>query len=92
MSTSTLHYCHLVPEVVPPPPPFRDLFRAVVLVREPVSNGWRNDVSDWLVAAGCRDMLAWGDECTQWDDAVDWASLAFNGGVGLSDDRFVMTT
>ena len=70
--TSAVRYLQVAPEEASLP----DLgslprFRAVVLAREVVSNDWRNRVSDWLVAAGCLYMLAWGHECSVWDDALD---------------------
>ena len=67
-------------------------FRAVVLVREIVSNDWRNRVSDWLVAAGCLYMLAWGHDCSGWDDAVDWSSISAFDFKPIPPERFVMTT
>ena len=67
-------------------------FRAVVLVRESVSNDWRNRVSDWLVASGCLYMLAWGDECSVWDDAVGWANISACDNKPIPPERFVMTT
>jgi hypothetical protein len=67
-------------------------FRAVVLVREIVSSDWRNRVSDWLVAAGCLYMLAWGHECSVWDDAVDWANIGAFDFKPIPPERFVMTT
>lgn len=90
--TSSLRYLRLDPGGALPALDGAGPFRAVVLVRLPVDNDWRNQVSDWLVAAGCLYMLAWGDECTKWDDAVDWAVLdAFDFGP-IPHERRVTTT
>jgi hypothetical protein len=91
--TSVVRYLQVAPEEASLPdlggfPPFR----AVVLVREIVSNDWRNRVSDWLVAAGCLYMLAWGRECSVWDDAVDWANISAFDFKPIPPERFVMTT
>jgi len=67
-------------------------FRAVVVVEEVVSPEWRAVVSKWLVDADCLYMLAWGRECSLWDDSVDLANLqAFDFGE-IPDRHFVMTT
>ena len=67
-------------------------FRAVVVVEEVVSPEWRAAVSKWLVDADCLYMLAWGRECSLWDDSVDLANLqAFDFGE-IPDRHFVMTT
>jgi hypothetical protein len=88
-----VRYLQVVPERATLPsleglPPFR----AIVLVRETVSNDWRNRVSDWLVSSGCLYMLAWGIDCSVWDDAVDWSNLAAFDFKPIPPDRFVMTT
>jgi hypothetical protein len=67
-------------------------FKAVVIVEIPVDSDWQWQVSQWLVASGCLYMMAWGFECSSWDDAVDWANLEmFNYG-NIPDNAFVMTT
>ena len=88
----TLHYTRLDPGGALPPLGCAEPFRAIVLVRRPVDNEWRNRVSDWLVAAGCLYMLAWGHDCSKWDDAVDWANIAAWHSAPIPEDRFVMTT
>ena len=67
-------------------------FRCVVIVEADVSSDWRLSMSDWLVDAGCRYMLAWGRDCSLWDDTVDEANLArFNFG-DMPEDQRVTTT
>ena len=37
-------------------------------------------------------MMAWGVECSSWDDSVDWANHTVTGLDNIPDDQFVMTT
>jgi hypothetical protein len=67
-------------------------FRAVVVVEEVVSPEWRAAVSQWLVESGCLYMLAWGHECSLWDDSVDLANLQVFDFGEIPDREFVMTT
>lgn len=53
---------------------------------------WQWDVSRWLVASGCRYMLAWDKECSAWDDAVDEADLERFDYGDIPDEEVVMTT
>ena len=48
-------------------------------------------MSRWLVASGCLYMMAWGRDCSLWDDNVDCANIKnFTG--DIPDDKFIMTT
>ncbi len=67
-------------------------FKAVVIIEMPVTPEWRDLTSTWLVESGCRYMMAWGHECTLWDDSVDWASLEQFDYGNSPDAPFVMTT
>jgi hypothetical protein len=84
-------YVHLRPDQAPPPLAVGP-FKAVVIIEEPVTAEWRDDVSDWLVESGCLYMMAWGDECSLWDDSVDFANLREFDFGDIPDDRSVMTT
>src|SRR3546814_2317896 len=48
-------------------------YRAVVIIEAPVTAEWRSLVSAWLVKSGCLYMMAWGPDCSLWDDSVDYA-------------------
>ena len=37
-------------------------------------------------------MVAWGTECSSWDDSVDWANIEALDYLEIPDDKFVMTT
>lgn len=60
-----------------PLPDIADLkpYRAIVIIEADVSDEWQWLVSKWLVNSGCVYMLAWGQDCSSWDDSVDWASI-----------------
>lgn len=64
----------------------------VVIVEAKVSAEWQSLVSDWVVRCGCLYMMAWGIECSSWDDSVDWANIDKYGEEPIPDDGFVMTT
>lgn len=59
-----------------------------------VSNDWRNKCSDWIVKSEqCYWALAWGHECSIWDDALDYSYLEFcNYELPDDDDYTLMTT
>lgn len=59
-----------------------------------VSNDWRNKCSDWIVKSEqCYWALAWGHECSIWDDALDYSYLEFcNYDLPDDDDYTLMTT
>jgi hypothetical protein len=88
----TIRYQRLAPEapigVVGPERPFL----AMVIIRDAVSPEWQWDVSQWLVAAGCLYMCAWGPGCSSWDDSVDYANLERHSYGDVPDERVVMTT
>src|SRR5215213_4311350 len=66
--------------------------RVVVIAESAVSPFWQARVSTWLARSGCLYMMAWGENCSSWDDSVDVANLEeFNFGE-IPDDRFIMTT
>jgi hypothetical protein len=90
--TESIHYLHLPPGSALPDIAHLSPYRAVVIIAAQVRADWQWMVSDWLVASGCLYMMAWGPDCTTWDDSVDVANLeAFDFEV-IPDDRFVYTT
>ncbi len=93
MSNKTsLQYLQLIPdqavvEISPPKP-----FLAVLVIEEPVSQQWQDQVSRWLIRSGCIYMMAWGLNCSEWGDSVDFANIErFNYGE-IPEDEMVMTT
>jgi hypothetical protein len=67
-------------------------FRAVVVVEDSVTPEWRMAASRWLVASGCLYMLAWGVDCSSWDDSVELANREIFDFGDIPDEAFVMTT
>ena len=37
-------------------------------------------------------MVAWGRDCSAWDDSVDWAAILASKNAVIPDDQSVMTT
>ena len=90
MTTTTLRYLHLPPDAALPEidlPPFT----AIVLVEDEVSETWQWDASRWLVASGCRYLLAWGRDCDAWNEAVGEAFLEANDYEDVPAEREVLT-
>ena len=86
-----VRYLHLRPQE-PPPEIAVGPLRAVIVSEAKVSQEWRRHIAEWLLAGGCLYVVAWGVECEDWHDTVDWAHLeSFDYG-DIPDDRFVMTT
>ncbi len=75
----------------PPNLGFDKPFKCLVLIREDVTDTWRGKVSRWLVESGCLWMMAWGRDCSLWDDSVDCANIEMFPG-DIPDDKFVITT
>jgi hypothetical protein len=88
----TAIYLHLPAGHTPTPLNGCIPFRVVLVIEQPVTHEWQTLVSEWLVWSGCLYMVAWGRDCSSWDDSVDIANLsAFNFGE-IPEDAFVMTT
>ena len=90
MSTKTQRYLHLLPDAEPPElhlPPFI----AIVLAEDEVADTWLWDASRWLVAAGCRYVLAWGRDCAAWNEAVDEAAQEAADYDEVAPERQVLT-
>lgn len=85
-------YLHLPVGRHPPDQPADTPFKAVVIAEQAVPQGWRNSVSDWLVANGCLYMMAWGPDSSSWDESVDWAMLEAADFQDVPGDSLVMTT
>lgn len=50
------------------------------------------EIADWLLKTSCLYLMAWGEQSTSWNDAVDMANLkAFNFAY-IQDEKFIITT
>lgn len=83
---------------VPPGSPFPEFpcsrTRVVVVIDAEFSREWQWQASKWIIAIGCQYMMAWGIDCTSWDDSVDYAHLEKYDYhyEQIPDDDFVVTT
>ena len=84
-------YLRLSPDTALSPYRHTRPFRAIVIIEAKVSTTWQAQVSGWLVESGCLYMLAWGLNCSTWDDSVDWANLE-HFDYEVPKDAHVMTT
>jgi hypothetical protein len=54
-------------------------YKAVVIVDLDCEQSWQKKVSEWLVSSCCKYMMAWGKDCSSWDDSVDNAFIQLSG-------------
>ena len=67
-------------------------FLGVIVSEETVSSEWRDTTSKWIVQSGCIYLMAWGENCEEWEDSVDLANIQqFNHG-DIPEDELVVTT
>jgi hypothetical protein len=64
----------------------------VIVAEVVVSEAWRSRIAEWLVGHGCLYAVAWGVECSEWHDSVDWANLEAFNFKEVPDESHVMTT
>lgn len=76
-----------LPQIKTPHP-----FKCVVIIDASISQEWQVNVSKWLVNSGCLYMMAWGNDCSSWDDSVDYANIEQFENQEIPPESFVMTT
>ena len=69
-----------------------DGFTAILVVEAEFHQPWQWEVCRWLVASGCRCVLAWGVECVSWQEAVDDAVMEAHDYDDIPDELTVVTT
>ena len=67
-------------------------FKSIVVIEDSVSPERQQEISRWLVRSGCLYMMAWGPDCSSWDDSVDHANLEDHKHDDIPEKEFVMTT
>ena len=87
-----LAYFQLTPDQTLPDLNDLSPYRAIVVIEREVSSDWRHLVSQELCETGCLYMMAWGLDCSAWDDSVDLANLEAYDFKEIPDESFVMTT
>ena len=90
--SKSVSYLQLKPEAALPAISSATPARMVIVVEAAVPAEWQSIVSKWIVGAGCLYMMAWGVDCSSWDDSVDMANLEEFMFGEIPEDRFVMTT
>lgn len=88
----TAIYLHLPAGQTPPLLEGGRPFKAVLVVEQTCTADWQSLVSEWLVRSGCLYMMAWGVDCSSWDESVDYACLEAFGYGDIPEEAFVMTT
>ena len=85
-------YIHLPAGRTPPPLRPEGSYRAVLIIEQEVDEPWRALVSEWLIQTGCLYMMAWGIDCSLWDDSVNHANRAVFRFDHIPDEAFCFTT
>jgi len=92
MQKKMLTYLQLPPGSEPPALDHLAPFLAIVLSEEESPELWQADIARWLVASGCRYVLAWGKDCAAWQEMVDDAALEAFDYEDIPEEDRVMTT
>ena len=87
-----MHYLQILPNSVLPKITKLNPFRAIIIIEEHVAENWQTEVSEWLVSSGCLYTMAWGKNCSSWDDSVDYANLEEFDFGEIPKEKFVLTT
>ena len=87
-----MNYIQIKSGIKPPDISAFKPFRSVVIIESIVTSEWQNSISDWLVSSGCLYMMAWGFDCSLWDDSVDYSNLKASNFEEIPEDEFVITT
>ncbi len=87
-----VQYFQIPPGSKPPDISAYAPYRSVVIVEDEVSPEWQAAISSWLVHSGCLYMMAWGKDCSTWDDSVDFANLEQFDFGDIPDGQNTMTT
>ncbi len=85
-------YFQIKPNSEPPDVSNLKPFRAVVISEENIPTDWQAKISDWLISSGCLYMLAWGKDCSSWDDSVDDSNIKKFGFEEIPEEEYVVTT
>jgi hypothetical protein len=92
MPRHTLTYAHLPPDAALPAVEHLPPFIAIVLIEDEVPQTWQWEVCRWLAASSCRYVLVWGEQCGEWEDAIDEARLEACDYGDIAEEDLVLTT
>lgn len=85
-------YVHITGSCTPPDLSVANPFISIVVIEDSVTPERQREVSKWLVRSGCLYMMAWGQNCSSWDDSVDLANLEEHGFGEIPVGERVITT
>lgn len=85
-------YLHLTPSAALPDIAIGATFKTIIIAELSTTAEWRFEVGKWLINHGCRFAFAWGEDCSAWDDDIDWADIDLQPAEEQSDEHLVMTT
>jgi hypothetical protein len=69
-----------------------DAFKAILIIDTDSHQPWQWEVCRWLVGSGCLCVMAWGEECATWEEAVEDAVLEAHDYEDIPAERVVVTT
>ena len=67
-------------------------FKCLLIIETNVGGDEQLKISKWLVESGCLYMMAWGINCSSWDDSVDLASIEMNQDKEAANAGIIVTT
>ncbi|MEM1037014.1 MAG: hypothetical protein AAGI14_09680 [Pseudomonadota bacterium] len=67
-------------------------YKVVLILESPVQTEWQTALSEHLVRRGCKYVMAWGDDCSSWDNSVDLANLEQYEFGDIPEEKRIMTT
>lgn len=95
MQKKTVIYLHLPPNAGLPSLAGTPPFMGILLVeqdQDAIDDMWRFDVCRWVVASGCRYLLAWGRDCETWREGVEDAALEAVDYKDVAPEQAVLTS
>lgn len=75
-------------------PDIRNLkpFKTIVVIETSITPQRQAAISKWLIASGCLYIMAWGQQCSSWNNSVDSLNIDSLGDGETPDTNFVLTT
>lgn len=67
-------------------------FKAIIVIDTGVPEMTQWEICRWLVSSGCLYALAWGPECSAWEEAVEEAVLEAVNYEDVPEEQRVLTT
>jgi hypothetical protein len=67
-------------------------FKTILVIDTDSHQPWQWEVCRWLVASGCLCVMAWGEDCATWEEAVEDAVLEAHDYEDIPPEQVVVTT